>query len=85
VSIVDSPAPTAYSVAGFTWILLYKAQPDAVKGKALVDMLWWAIHDGQSVETSLGYAPLPKALVTSVEKTLMTDITSGGTPLLKAN
>lgn len=83
VSIVDSPTRGAFPIAGFTWVMLYKDQPDANKGKALVDFLWWGIHDGQAVEASLGYAPLPKDVVTSVEKTLRDEIKSGGTPLLK--
>ncbi len=84
VSIVDSPTKGAYPIVGFTWIVMYKNQSDATKGKALVDWLWWAIHDGQAVEASLGYAPLPSDLVKSLEKTLTNDITSGGQPLLKA-
>ena len=83
-SIVDSPSKGAYPISSFTYILLYKDQSDAAKGKALVDLLWWAIHDGQKTTTELGYAPLPAPVVTMVEKTLTTDITSGGQPLLKA-
>jgi len=84
ISVVNSPTKGAYPIASFTYILLYKNQPDATKGKALVDLLWWAIHDGQETTTELDYAPLPKDVVTAVEKTLTTDITSGGQPLLKA-
>ena len=46
-------------------------------------VLWWAIHDGQATTSELNYAPLPKDVVTKVEATLTTDITSGGQPLLK--
>jgi phosphate transport system substrate-binding protein len=83
-SIVDSPTKGAYPISSFTYILLYKDQSDATKAKALVDLLWWAVHDGQKTTTELGYAPLPKDVVTMVEKTLTTDITSGGQPVLKA-
>jgi len=83
ISIVDSATKGAYPIASFTYILLYKDQKDAAKGKALVDLLWWAIHDGQKTTTELNYAPLPADVVTSIEKTLTTDITSGGQPLLK--
>jgi phosphate transport system substrate-binding protein len=84
VSIVNSATKGAYPIASFTYILLYKDQPDATKGKALVDLLWWAVHDGQKTNASLDYAPLPADVVKAVEKTLTTDITSGGQPLLKA-
>jgi phosphate transport system substrate-binding protein len=83
VSIVDSAAKGAYPICSFTYILLYKNQPDAGKGKALVDFLWWAVHEGQQTTTELNYAPLPKDVVTKIERTLTTDITSGGQPLLK--
>jgi len=85
VSIVNSPAPDAYPIASFTYILLYENQADATKGKALVHLLWWAIHDGQKTTTELDYAPLPASLVQRIERTLTTDITSGGQPLLKAS
>ncbi len=84
-SITDSPDPGAYPISSFTYILLYKNQTDATKGKALVDMLWWAIHDGQKTTTELYYAPLPPDVVTSVEKTLTTDITNNGQPLLQGS
>jgi len=71
----------AYPVAGFTWILIYKDQPDAVKGKALVEFLWWAIHDGQKYAPTLLYAPLPKSLVTRIERTLRM-VTSKGAAVM---
>ena len=83
-SIVNSPTKGAYPISSFTYILLYKDQSDAKKGTALVDLLWWAVHDGQETTSELGYAPLPASVVATVEKTLTTDITSGGQSLLKA-
>jgi phosphate transport system substrate-binding protein len=83
-SIVDAATKGAYPISSFTYILLYRDQTDASKGKALVDLLWWSVHDGQKTTTELGYAPLPKEIVAMAEKTLTTDITSGGQPLLKA-
>jgi len=71
----------AYPVAGFTWILIYKDQPDAVKGKALVEFLWWATHDGQKYAPTLLYAGLPKSLVTRIERTLRT-VTSKGAAVM---
>jgi phosphate transport system substrate-binding protein len=72
----------AYPVAGFTWILINAEQADAVKGKALVEFLWWAIHDGQKYAPALLYAPLPKSLVTKVERTLKS-VTTGGQAILQ--
>ena len=85
VSVVNSATKGAYPIVGFTWIVLYKEQSNQSKAKALVDFLWWGIHDGQAVEASLGYAPLPKDLVASLEKTLTTNITVHGEPVLRAS
>src|SRR5258707_6877345 len=41
VSITDAPGPNAYPISSYTYILVYKEQPDPVKGKTLVDFLWW--------------------------------------------
>ncbi len=71
----------AYPIAGFTWILLYGDQADPVKGKALVEFLWWATHEGQKYAPTLLYAPLPKSLVTRIESTLKS-VTSKGAPVL---
>jgi len=79
--ITNPEGRDAYPIAGFTYLLIYGEQPDPVKGKALVEFLWWAIHDGQKYAPPLLYAPLPKSLVQRLEKTLRT-VTSGGKPLL---
>ncbi len=71
----------AYPIAGFTWILIYGDQADPVKGKALVEFLWWATHEGQKYASTLLYAPLPKSLVTRIEQTLRT-VTSKGAAVL---
>src|SRR6185437_14070584 len=84
VSIVNSKTPGAYPIATFTWILLYRNQTDASKGKALVDFLWWAVHDGQKSAQQLDYAPLPGDVVHDVEQTLATQITHNGQALLRA-
>lgn len=81
VFITDPAGPEAYPIAGFTWILLRGEQSDPVKGKALAEFLWWAVHEGQRYAPPLGYAPLPEALVGRIEAALRT-VTSGGVRLL---
>ncbi len=81
VSIVNSKTAGAYPISTFTWILLYRDQTNASNGKALVDFLWWAIHDGQNDAQQLDYAPLPGDVVHAVEQTLA-QITHNGQPLL---
>jgi phosphate transport system substrate-binding protein len=68
--IVNSAAPDAYPIAGLTFLLVYREQSDAARGKALTDFIRWAIHDGQQYAEGLDYARLPDAVVKVNEKTL---------------
>jgi phosphate transport system substrate-binding protein len=80
VSITNAAGSDAYPISSYTYILVYKKQRDAAKGKALVDFLWWGIHDGESYAKDLQYAPLPDDIVKRAE-TKINSITAGGTPL----
>jgi phosphate transport system substrate-binding protein len=62
VSVVNAPGGNAYPISSFTWILVYQRQPDAAKGRKLVDFLRWALTEGQQNASSLDYAPLPGGL-----------------------
>jgi phosphate transport system substrate-binding protein len=63
-SITNAPGDTAYPIAGFSWVMLYTAYPDAPKGKAVVYLFKWLVTDGQKEGTDLQYAPLPTAVQT---------------------
>ena len=80
VSITDAPGPTAYPISSYTYILVYQEQPDATKGKAIVDFLWWGIHDGEKFAKELQYAPLPDEIIKRAEQKI-SSITAGGKPL----
>lgn len=81
IFFTDPAGRDAYPVAGFTWILIYGDQPDPIKGRAIVEFLWWATHEGQKYAPTLLYAPLPKSLVQRVEGTLKT-VTAQGKVIL---
>jgi phosphate transport system substrate-binding protein len=80
VSITNASGAQAYPISSYTYILVYKDQKDAAKGKALVDFLWWGIHDGEAYAKELQYAPLPADIVKRAEGKI-NSITAGGTPL----
>lgn len=62
ISIVNAPGKGAYPIASLTWILMYKSQTNAAKGKPLVDFVHWGLTEGQRYEAALDYAPLPPAM-----------------------
>jgi phosphate transport system substrate-binding protein len=82
IMITNSTNPNAYPICGFTWVLAYVNQTDKAKGETLVNMLWWAIHDGQQYGTALDYASLSPDAVAKAEKEIMS-IQYQGQPLIK--
>jgi len=70
VSITDAAGKTAYPIASFTYLLVPGDLSDAAKGNAVVEFLWWAVHDGQKFAEPLDYAPLPSAVVEKVSAKL---------------
>ena len=77
--ITNAAGADAYPISTYTYLLVYKDQKDATKGKALVDFMWWGIHYGEKY-TGSDYAPLPAEVVKRAEAKL-NSITSGGKPL----
>jgi len=65
VTILNAAGDTSYPISTLTYLLIYKelntigTSMTQVKAKALVDFLWWCIHDGQSYSADLAYATLP--------------------------
>jgi phosphate transport system substrate-binding protein len=80
VSITDAAGKGTYPISSYTYILVYKEQKDQAKGKALVDFLWWGIHDGEQFAKDLNYSPLPGDIVKRAEAKI-NSITAGGKPL----
>jgi len=70
MQLTNAAGADAYPIAGMVYALIYKDQKDTAKGKALVDLLWWATHEGQAFAKDLHYSPLPADLVKRVEEKL---------------
>jgi len=62
VSITDAPGAESYPISSFTWLLVYKQQPNKTKGAHIVKFLKWGLTDGQKYAAPLNYAPLPRAI-----------------------
>jgi phosphate transport system substrate-binding protein len=80
-SITDQLGPQAYPIAGSTWVLLYKTQPDADQGRLVTAFVLWAITDGQRYANDLDYAVLSHNMAQKAEAALRT-VTCGGKPCL---
>lgn len=78
--ITNADGERSYPIASYTYILVHQEQKDFVRGKALIDFLWWAVHDGEVFAHDLHYAPLPEEVVKKVEAKI-NSTTSNGNPL----
>ncbi len=86
VLIANTDAPEGYPIAAMTWILVYQEQAyrgrSYERAKALVDLLWWCVHEAQQYNESLFYARLPENVV-RINEEIIRSITYKGQPILK--
>jgi hypothetical protein len=56
--------------------------PDMTQAKAtaLVQFIWWVVHDGQNLSPGLAYAQLPSSVV-QIDETTIKSITFNGQTL----
>jgi phosphate transport system substrate-binding protein len=69
ISITNADGKDAYPISSFTYILLYKKM-DGLKGHSIVDMLKWALVEGQQMAEPLYYARLPRSMVLKIQQKL---------------
>ena len=70
VSLTNSEGTKAYPLSAFTYLLIYEKQHDTQKGKAMVEFLKWATHDGQKFASELHYSPLPSSVALKLDETI---------------
>src|SRR5918994_1092622 len=85
ISLVNAPGKDSYPIASFSYLLLFKelsTNPsiDETKAKGLVDFISWAITDGQTFASDLGYVPLPNDVIKLNQETLKS-LTYKGSPI----
>jgi phosphate transport system substrate-binding protein len=69
-SITNASGAKAYPISTMTYLLIPSKIADAKKRDAIKGFLTWALKDGQKTAPTLGYAPLPKEVVSAEEKQL---------------
>jgi phosphate transport system substrate-binding protein len=72
-SLTDPAGAGSYPIAAMSYAVLYAHQPDAAKGKAVVEFLTWcASAEGQKMAERRNYAALPPDLAAKVAAKLGT-------------
>ena len=75
VNLLNAPEPQAYPIVSFTYLLVYQ-ELNVVPGMtqaqatAVVQFLWWVVHDGQTLSPTLEYVALPSSVVQIDENTI---------------
>jgi phosphate transport system substrate-binding protein len=82
VSLLNAPDANAYPIVSFTYLLSYKelnvlSDMTQDKATALVQFLWYVVHDGQDLAPGLSYAKLPSNVV-QIDETTIQSITFNG-------
>ena len=70
ISIVDPPAsaPIAYPISTFTYVIVPTA---SAKATALRKFIFYGITQGQKFGPRLGFAPIPRIVLSADEKALL--------------
>ncbi|MBM0741834.1 phosphate ABC transporter substrate-binding protein PstS [Phormidium sp. CLA17] len=71
ISVPDPAGQGAYPIVSLTYALLYGNYP-APKGSTLKELFKWALKEGKTATTELGFIPLPDSLVTDINAKLDT-------------
>jgi len=82
VNLLNAPDAQAYPIVSFTYLLVYKELNvipgmTQTKATALVQFLWWVVHDGQGNAPPLAYVQLP-ANVVKIDEASISSITFNG-------
>ena len=80
----DQPGDQSWPIAGATFIMVHKDQPDAAKATAMLKYFDWCFQHGGEMAQKLDYVPMPESVVKLVEATWAKEITSGGKPVWPA-
>jgi phosphate transport system substrate-binding protein len=80
----NQPGDQSWPIAGATYILVHKDQPDAAKATAMLKYFDWCYQHGGEMAAKLDYVPLPKNVVDMVQATWGKEIKAGGKPVWPA-
>ncbi len=83
-SITNAPGKTSYPISSATWLIIYvnqKGYASEKVAKETVQFLHWVLTEGQKMEPSLDYAPIPGP-IQKLELNLLRKVNYGGKSLM---
>jgi len=76
--LTNQPGDQTWPIAGATFILVHKTQPDAKLAKAMLEYFDWCFKHGGDIAEQLHYVPMPADVVKMVEASWAQEIKAGG-------
>ncbi len=80
-SITNAPGKSSYPISSATWLIVYVNQTDYNVAEKTVKFLHWVLTEGQKMEPSLDYAPIPEP-IQKMELNLLKKVNYQGKSLL---
>ncbi len=81
--LTDQPGDASWPIVGASYILVYKAMPDAAKAQTMLKFFDWCFKNGEKTAKSLDYVPLPKNLVEMIQTKWKSDLKVASQPVWK--
>jgi len=81
--LTDQPGDQSWPIVGASYILIYKAMPDAAKAQTMLKFFDWCMKNGDKTAKSLDYVPLPKTLIDLVQTAWKKELKAVGQPVWK--
>lgn len=77
VILTEQPGKESWPITGASFVLLYKTQADAAKGKEVLSFFDWALKSGGKMASELDYVPMPDKVVKLIEASWKSQIKDG--------
>jgi phosphate transport system substrate-binding protein len=85
VVLSDQPGAASWPMTAATWILIHQKPADPAQAGEALKFFAWAYAKGDKMAEALDYVPIPKTVVTEIEKVWANEIKDGsGKPLFAA-
>ncbi|MEA5098115.1 MAG: phosphate ABC transporter substrate-binding protein PstS [Burkholderiaceae bacterium] len=77
VVLTNQAGASSWPITGASFILLSATQPEAAKGKAILDFFNWSYKNGGAMASELDYVPMPDAVVALIQQVWKNQIKDG--------
>jgi len=74
VILTEQPGATSWPIAGATFILMHKQQPEPAAATEALKFFAWAYSKGDKMAEELDYVPMPDSVVNAVQKVWATEV-----------